>query len=213
MLFRSSKEELEYITLHEINHFLGRDPLKKILIQAIKYIFWWNPWSHLFANNFNHILEIQCDLKTTAGFSKEKKIEYLESITKIIKSSMDSDIENLKHSSLPAFADIDQLTGLKQRFRITLNYKAKKSGIKLLRIGVCLLALVINISSYFFILQPFYSPDGQDSFLSPQELDLDMEDTFIIRNEAGEHELYRDNTFQYIIDDIDNEEYKNIPLY
>src|SRR5699024_7912266 len=72
-----SQEELEYIILHEINHFKRKDSLKKILIQSIKNIFWWNPFSHLFANNFDHILEIQCDLKTTSSFTDDKKIRYL----------------------------------------------------------------------------------------------------------------------------------------
>lgn len=208
-----SEEELEYITLHEINHFLGRDPLKKILIQSIKYIFWWNPWSHLFADNFNHILEIQCDLKTTDGFSDVKKIEYLEAITKIIKNGMDTTIENLKHSSFPAFVEIDELASLKQRFRITLNYKAKRNLFKLLGTGVCVLALIINISSYFIIIQPYYLPGEEDVFLSSEGLNLDIEDTFIVKNKEGKYEFYRDNIFQYIIDDINKEEFKGIPVY
>ena len=33
-----SEEELEYIILHEINHFLRKDSLKKLLIQSIKHL-------------------------------------------------------------------------------------------------------------------------------------------------------------------------------
>lgn len=208
-----SEEELEYIISHEINHFREKDFLKKILIQSIKYIFWWNPFAYLFANNFNHILEIQCDLKTTADFAKDKKIKYLESITKIINNEINYISKNFSHSTVPNFIEIKELTSLKQRFRIILNYKSKQNIFKLLSIGLCTLGLTINIFSYFIIIQPHYLPDEENSFLTSKELKFEQENKFIIKNEKGQYKLYENNVFQYIINDINKEEFKDVPVY
>lgn len=202
-----SKEELEYIILHEINHFLGMDSLKKILIQSIKYVFWWNPFAYLFANNFNHILEIQCDLKTTDEFSDDKKIRYLESITKIIKSPTNS---IAKHSSVPDLVNIEDIDSLKQRFRIVLNYKEKRNLFNIFNIGLCVLALCLYISSYFIIIQPYYnqSSDG----LHKEE---GTNNSFIIEKSNGNYDIYINNVFKYSIDNLEdlNENLSDLPVY
>lgn len=202
-----SREELEYIILHEINHFLKMDSLKKILIQSIKYVFWWNPFAHLFANNFNHILEIQCDLKTTAYFSDDKKIRYLESMTKIIKSSTNN---ILKYSSIPNFVNIDEIDSLKQRFRIVLHFKEKRNIFSIFNIGLCFLALCLFISSYFIIIQPEYMPPSTDIY--PKE---DTEEYFILEKSNGGYDIYINNIFRYSIENLEdlNEDLHDATIY
>ncbi len=204
-----SQKELEYIILHEINHFLRRDSLKKIIIQIIKYIFWWNPFAHSFANNFNHILEIQCDLKTTAGFSNEEKIRYLESITKIIKASKETGVQ---YELAPNFVDIKDVDFLKQRFRIVLNYKKKKNFLfNISNIGVCLLAILFYISSYFVIIQPDYKPNDSDIY----QVEETVEDSFIIEKPNGGYKIYIKNVFKYSVDNLEdlNENLRSLPIY
>ena len=202
-----SKEELEYIILHEINHFLEMDSLKKILIQSIKYVFWWNPFAHLFANNFNHILEIQCDLKTTDDFSDDNKIRYLESITKIIKNPTNNII---KHSSVPNLINIEEIDSLKQRFRIVLNYKEKRNSFNIFNIGLCFLAVCLYMASYFIIIQPDYEPTSNEIY---QEEDI--KDSFIIEKSNGGYDIYIKNAFKYSIENLDdlNEDLHDAPIY
>lgn len=202
-----SREELEYIFSHEINHFLVRDSLKKILIQGIKYIFWWNPFAHLFANNFNHILEIQCDLKTTADFTDGEKIKYLESITKIIKNSLNN---NTNNSSVPNLVNIGDADCLKQRFRIVLNYKEKRNWFNIFNIGLCILALCLYIGSYFIIIQPYYNPTSD--VMEDKE---GISDSFIIKNSNGHYDIYINNIFKYSIknlEELDNN-LNDLPIY
>jgi beta-lactamase regulating signal transducer with metallopeptidase domain len=202
-----SKEELEYIILHEINHFLEMDSLKKILIQSIKYIFWWNPFAHLFANNFNHILEIQCDLETTAGFVDDEKIRYLESMTKIIKNSTNSITE---HSSTPNLVSIKDVDSLKQRFRIVLNYKGKRNLFNVFNIGLCILALCLFIASYFIILQPYYNQNNDELYKEE-----DRNNSFIIEKSDGSYDIYINNVFKYSIKNLEdlNENLTDLPIY
>lgn len=202
-----SKEELEYILLHEINHFLERDSLKKILIQSLKYVFWWNPFAHLFANNFNHILEIQCDLKTTTDFVDVEKIKYLESITKIIKNPINS---MTRHSSVPYFINIEEIDSLKQRFRIVLNYKEKRNLFNVFNIGLCFLVLCLYISSYFIIIQPDYEPTSNEIY---QEEDI--KNYFIIEKSNGSYDIYIKNIFKYSIENLNdlNEDLHDAPIY
>lgn len=202
-----SKEELEYIILHEVNHFLEKDSLKKILIQSIKYVFWWNPFAHLFANNFNHILEIQCDLKTTTDFSDDEKIIYLESITKIIKNPTNNIIKN---SIVPNFVNIEEIDSLKQRFRIVLNHKGKRNIFNIFNIGVCFLALTLYMGSYFIIIQPYYEPNNNEIHKENEK-----DNSFIIKKLNGSYDIYIENVFKYSLNKLEdlNEDLSDIPIY
>ena len=206
------EKDLEYIILHEINHFLDKDALKKILIQSIKYVFWWNPFAHMFANNFNHILEIQCDLKTTVNFAKEEKTKYLESITKIISQNINNRAENFKLDSVPNFAEIKEITSLKQRFLIVLNYKGKRNIFKVVNSGLYVLALVLFISSYFIIIQPHYEPTDSEIYINT---DADEDNSFILEKPSGSYDIYLDNVFKYNIESLEDldEKLADLPTY
>lgn len=205
-----TNEELEYIISHEINHFKSKDSLKKVFIQIIKYIFWWNPSAHLFANNFNHILEIQCDLKTTSGFSEEEKIEYLEVITRIIKGNVhtESDIKP-EYTNIPNFVGIEELSSLKQRFRIVLNYKSKLNMSKKMNIVLYILSLLLFISSYLIIIQPDYEPTSNEIYEKTDE-----SNSFILENPDGSYDIYIDNIFKYNVEDLNelNKDFRNLPI-
>jgi beta-lactamase regulating signal transducer with metallopeptidase domain len=204
-----SEEEFEYIISHEINHFLSKDSLKKVLIQSIKHLFWWNPLVHLFANNFNQILEIQCDLNTTFNFSKEDKIKYLESITKIIRKCIKTNIESVKYVTAPSFVQIEELDSLKQRFRIVLNYRPKRDIFKIFNILLYVSALFLFISSYFIIIQPDYKPN-QDGIYKKK----DENNSFILENLEGSYDIYIDSMFKYSIKNLEdlNKKLSDLPI-
>lgn len=205
-----SEEEFEYIISHEINHFLGKDSLKKILIQIIKHLFWWNPLTHLFANNFNHILEIQCDLKTTVNFSEEEKLRYLESITKIIRNGINTNIKNVNYIITSNLVEIDEFNSLKQRFRMVLNYRPQKNMFKVVNTILYVLASFLFISSYFIIIQPDYEPANNEMYEKQEE-----NNSFIIENLEGSYDIYINNTFKYSIKKLKdlNKNLKELPIY
>src|SRR5699024_6526394 len=118
----------------------------------------------------------------------------------------------VEDSNVPMLVNVEEIDLLKQRFRIVLNHKPKRNLFKLLSLILCILALAINILSYFIIIQPGSLPDEKDSFLTSEQLTL-QEDSFIIKNSKGQYELYIDNLFQHIIDDINEDEYMDIPVY
>lgn len=205
-----SEKEFEYIISHEINHFLNNDSLKKILIQSIKILFWWNPFVHLFANNFNQILEIQCDLKTTLNFSDEEKIKYLESINKIIKICIQNKTKNINYLTASSFVETDELESLKQRFRIVLNYRNKKDIFTKFNIILYILASFLFVSSYFIIIQPYYDPSNSDSYQKEE-----LNNSFIIEKSNSSYDVYIDNVFKYNIENLDelNTSLKDVPIY
>ena len=202
-----SREEMEYIISHEVNHFLANDSLKKILVQMIKYVFWWNPFSHLFANNFNHILEIQCDLRTTADFSDQEKIAYLEAITSVINNQTE---DMKRYESIPNLINIRDIDSLKQRFRIVLNYKNKRNLFKVFNLALSALAVSFFIGSYFVIIQPHYDPINAEEYIEG-----DKAESFIIENPDGNYDVYINSIYQYSIKTLEdlNESLSDMPVY
>lgn len=170
-----TNEELHFIIFHELNHFLGKDIIKKIFMQIFKNIFWWNPFIHIFAKDFDNILEVQCDLRTTKHMTNLEKKDYLKSIAKVLRNDVNK-FETYKVEVASYLINTSNFYDIKQRFKIVLNcnYKSKS---KYINIFICILFFILFIASYFFIFKPFYFPEDEGIYYK------EGYDTFLIEND------------------------------
>lgn len=193
------KNDLNYILLHEVNHIKNRDNLIKLIILLLKVIFWWNPLVYILNRDVDHILEIQCDLRTTSSMNGEDRTEYLRSIINIIENSKD------KSTSLPAIEHNLKMSTLynsdenklKQRFSIVLNYyNNHKSNIlnKLSKILLYSIIIVLFLSSYIFTLKPHYLPDEEGIYyIEGEDFKTEIDDNFIFKEKGKEEVLWRES--------------------
>ena len=163
-------KDLDNILLHELNHVVSRDNLKKILILLLKIIFWWNPFIYLFNDNIDHIMEIQCDLRTTLAMEKSSRQDYLASILSIIKATKNKPGRQTVYSNLQV-SSLYSSEGekLKQRFNIVLNYKKNPKVRNRKKAVFYISATAIFILSYVFTLKPVYLPPGDEIYLEYEE--------------------------------------------
>lgn len=202
-----SDEELKYILLHELNHFKHRDILKKLLISLLSIIFWWNPFTYIFARDFNQILEVQCDLRTTLKLKEDSKILYLDSIRKVLKENSNIKINNLT----PALAGDGSDFNLKQRFYLVLDYRYKNKRLNLYNIVLCVMSLALLIISYLFIIQPAYYPEEAENYIMGEE--FVVEDDFVIKNSDKSYDLYINGRFKKTLDSLNDIDIKDTPVY
>ncbi|PWJ49767.1 M56 family metallopeptidase [Faecalicatena contorta] len=192
-----SEEDLFYILLHEITHFLNKDIPFKILIQFFCYIFWWNPIVYLLRKDLEQVLEIKCDLAVIANMDKKKKISYLSTIVHIIKGQESC-------GSPYGFESVSIIGGnsganLIERFRIVSN---DKKGMDRLSIKILWYVsfFCIILASYSFIIQSEYSAPEKEIVTDDNTFEIKEDNSFIIQRSDGKYLLIHESGYEQIID-------------
>jgi len=194
---------MRMVLIHELQHFKGRDIFIKVFYIVLKVLFWWNPVVHIFQQELYNLLELRCDMKVTKRMDYENRLNYLESILKVIKQTgLKNEKTILNNSKL---VNLGSKTELEQRFNIIIGRENLDSPT--FRIGVWCLIIIIFLSSYFFIIQPAYMPLGNEYIWNEETKEED--ESFLIMYEDEYIELYVDNTF---VRNVSKEELKVPPL-
>ncbi|WP_229768485.1 M56 family metallopeptidase [Tissierella pigra] len=174
-----SENKLRNILIHELNHIKGKDNFKKIIILLFKILFWWNPFIYLLNKDIDHILEIQCDIRTVSYMTDKERIKYLESILAIIKNTKyinsNALINNLQVSAL--YNDDDNK--LKQRFNLVLDHNNKQQN-KKYNLIFCFVFIAIFMSSYIFTFKPIYYPKEDYIFIEEDDFIYER-DSYILK--------------------------------
>ncbi len=206
-----TERELKNILLHEWTHFLNKDSWIKLFIYLIGVVFWWNPFVHILLENLNHILEVRCDLKLTYKMNAAQRIEYLETIKKIIKYKMNliSIPQYTKSVSISALVSTNNMKKISQRFYLVLNVKDKKHQI-ISSIPLYLMFLLLVLFSYMFVLQPTYEPTT--TYNKPEIYEITPENAYLKPNSNNTYNLYADKKYRAVVDDISVEPFSSLPI-
>lgn len=78
--------ELEYIVLHEIEHYKHHDLWLKLLLEIIVCIHWWNPLIYLVKKEFDLAMEISNDILIIKNSPNFNTLDYANCILKIAKT-------------------------------------------------------------------------------------------------------------------------------
>jgi len=198
-----SDADLKMILMHEMLHFRGGDIFIKIFYILLKALFWWNPIVHIFQKEIYALLELRCDMNVTKKMSYEQRIKYLECILNVIKQT--HFVKKINIQNVSTIANPNSEGDLQQRFRIIMN----RDNFDSLKFKLRNLFLIITLflSSYFFIIQPAYTPDTQE-YIWKEKIFEDNGNFLVIYNE-NHIELYMNNTF---IRNVSKNELERPPL-
>lgn len=111
-------------------------------------------------------------------------LEYLKTICYVLEAEKHS-LKKLNFNSLN-FVDINSEEGFKQRLFYILDAKENLKLQKKINMAVICGCLVWMLSSYYFILQPTYSPDEEIQKLENQEDQVfNAKDTYLEKKSDG----------------------------
>ena len=182
-----SKDELRNILIHEVNHIKGHDNFKKLIILLFRILFWWNPFIYLLDKDIDHILEIQCDMRTVTSMNNTERIKYLESILAIIKNRKSINNKMLTSNFQVSALYNDNGDKLRQRFNLVLENNHLQDKKYNLIFSFTLVA--IFISSYMFTFKSVYyphDPNGEYYHLDEHGYIYDEDNSFIFKIENKE---------------------------
>lgn len=176
-----TQDELLGILGHEWIHYIYGHIIIKFIADIIQTIFWWNPFLKSLNNKLvAHTLELHADNKIKSILNKRQQYSYLNAIIKIVRNNDINVDETIFNTSLVKKED----GLLHQRFAIFLKKKGI-SNTKYKDICIILIALILLIFSFSFIIQPYSDPKGSEFSMMTV---VDKED-YLVKTNNG-YKLY-----------------------
>ena len=200
-------DTLEMIIKHEYQHYKSRDILIKSFYLLLCIVFWWNPIVHAFQRELDRLLEIRCDSAMTKQMDENEKLEYLQSLLSVMKHIRPG------HAA-PLINPLSLVQAGQSRFVDQRAYIVLKSGnVKSAFMQILSISLVILlfIASFTVIVQPAYSPSGEDNV---DVFRINQENAHILVTRNNTYELYVDGLFLVELSEaaLEAESYKGIPI-
>ena len=187
-----SEQELTQILRHEYEHLSNNDVVIKFVANILCCIYWWNPIAFYLQRNLNQSLEICCDMRVIKNYSKDNKIDYLETILQEYKRNMDGDYEE---NMLFAMAD-GQENEILERFRAISSENNKKSLVSQMLIIIA--TIVITVFSYSYVVQACYEPTEIDM---SGNVSFDCHNSYVRKANDGKYYLcYKESLFNTGLD-------------
>lgn len=228
-------KELSFVFKHELMHQQNHDIILKLLVEIYCCIFWWNPFVYLLKRDLARILELKCDVNSTANCSTNEKIDYLSAILKCIKTTTakskekpKSDLVSSVKSSLVSsdLATVASKNETKERFSYLLEMSTKKHAGKLFTIALSLTCALILALSYAFIILPTdLNPTDTIRNLDEEILAEDgvtfvsnETNTYLVKESDGNYTIYLNNpdfisTYSVPKENVEAGLYECYPIY
>ena len=79
-------EEIYLVMKHEILHYYRGDMIVKILCEALKSVYWWNPFVYMLGDLIASMQEINVDFRIVRGLPEMEQMEYVDCLVKVARN-------------------------------------------------------------------------------------------------------------------------------
>lgn len=166
-----SDEEMRYVILHEYTHWKRHDIWKKLLMNVICVLIWWNPAVYVIRKEVTQLIEFRCDKTLSKDFSEEEILNYLD----ILLTSFERAQNPLIKTNLYTieFVNTSKQYTIRQRFDLLLQRYTVTRRRWLMQTLIVLLGLGWMFCSYYFIWQTKYAA-SEDALWTPNKVDREV---------------------------------------
>lgn len=195
-----SDNDIYYILCHELLHYKHRDLWLKCVIRLITILYWWNPFSYIFREQTDTIIEMRIDASIVKS-DKRRAVEYLNCLLHMAES-----IETNQYipSKLAISFISNNKYGLEKRF--TMICKNQKRRIGSLNVLFTASVIAIYLLSYLFIFEASYIAPDVDGF------SLSSANSYIIINSDGNYDIYLNEILIETVESLESYS-PEIPIY
>ncbi|WP_162611767.1 M56 family metallopeptidase [Eubacterium sp. An11] len=211
-----TKRELRYILLHEYTHWRRHDIWKKLFMNIVCVLIWWNPAVYVIRKEVTQLIEFRCDKTLSKDFSDEEIVNYLD----ILLTSFERAQNPLIKTNLYTieFVNTSKQYTIRQRFDLLLHRYTVTRHRWLPQALIVLLGLAWMFCSYYFILQTKYSFSEQ-SVRNEEVADRTVvdvagkENAYLLEQEDGSYIFYFYGTYTEVsAEDVESGLYDFYPI-
>ncbi len=190
-------EQLRYVILHEYTHWKRHDIWKKLLMNVICVLIWWNPAVYVIRKEVTQLIEFRCDKTLSKDFSEEEILDYLD----ILLTSFERAQNPLIKTNLYTieFVNTSKQYTIRQRFDLLLQRYTVTHRRWLMQTLIVLLGLGWMFCSYYFILQTKYAA-SEDALWTPNRVERKVvyvsngDNTYLEEQADGSYLFYYNGT-------------------
>lgn len=206
-----SDRELEFILMHEYLHWKRNDLWKKLFLNIVNIIFWWNPLAYLLCSDLSQIIELNCDNAMSRRYSELELLDYLDTLTYMAGGKRKK--SDVATKDALGFINKMEKKALRQRFQYVMFKKENKSLQRRANIFIFCVSLLWMISSYYFILQPDYRSPDTGSYQENAPFVSDDTNSYLEELEDGSYLFhYSGFTDRVSKEDVNNGMYEIYPI-
>lgn len=149
-------EEIYLVLKHEMLHYYRGDMIIKILCEALRAVYWWNPFVYMLGDLVSSMQEINVDFRVVRGLSEMEQLEYVDCLVKVARNRVKRKRENRWEISFRK----ESPSEVHKRISLMLKNQeisGKKTTVSfLLAAGIlCMIALGPNILTF----EPYAIPE------------------------------------------------------
>ncbi|GGJ58404.1 BlaR1 family beta-lactam sensor/signal transducer [Virgibacillus salexigens] len=185
-----SKEEIEYILLHELNHYKYKDMVWNYIVVIYQIVYWFNPLVWFAFKEMRLDREIACDTAVLNTLDRQNYVDYGNTIITFV----DKNAQAKEHFSLT-----NQLNGSKRQIKTRIesiaSYTMETRKLKLKSLAIFLLVGVV-ITSQIPIISVMGAEDNYHHLNNEQTVYEDLSKHFA--DYEGSFVLYsmKDDTYR-----------------
>lgn len=149
-----TEQQLRYVLLHEYTHWKRKDIWKKLAMNVICVLVWWNPAVYIIRKELTQLIEFHCDRTLVRDLSSEEIVDYLSLLMLSFKRAQNPLIKTNLYTI--EFVNTSKQYTIMQRFDLLLHRREATRCRRLIPALLVVLGLVWMSCSYYFILQTNY---------------------------------------------------------
>ena len=183
-----TRDELYFILTHEYTHCRRKDNWKKLFLNILHIIFWWNPFIYVLKQEADYLIEFNCDKQLTDHRSEREVLNYLQTLW----DNLDKNDNNngLLSPSAVRLSGNAKNPSIVQRFNLLLNRNLKSRTSIVPKIVVLLLMALWMWASYYFILQTNYDIPKDDVWGTHTVLMSNEDNAYLEEQADGSYLFY-----------------------
>lgn len=188
-----TEQQLRYVLLHEYTHWKRKDIWKKLAMNVICVLVWWNPAVYIIRKELTQLIEFHCDRTLVRDLSSEEIVDYLSLLMLSFKRAQNPLIKTNLYTI--EFVNTSKQYTIMQRFDLLLHRREATRCRRLIPALLVILGLVWMFCSYYFILQtqyniPEYSVLNEDVVNRTVVNVANEENAYLVEQEDGSYIFY-----------------------
>lgn len=192
-----TEQELRYVLLHEYTHWKRKDIWKKLAMNVICVLVWWNPAVYIIRKELTQLIEFHCDRTLVKNLSSEEIVDYLSLLMISFKRAQNPLIKTNLYTI--EFVNTSKQYTIMQRFDLLLHRREATRCRRLVPALLVVLGLVWMFCSYYFILQTQYS--FSDDSVKKQDV-VDRTVVGVSKDQNAYLEEQKDGTYIFVFNEF-----------
>ncbi|MCH1982527.1 M56 family metallopeptidase [Ruminococcus sp. OA3] len=193
-------EELRYILTHELDHYYRHDLLWKLCFEILSAVYWWNPLMWILKKELSALTELKADDTVIENLDAEKRIAYLECLTRIHKHQ----VQQFQSSNLLLTFSNARLDSLLYRAYYIIDDRKKRHGF-----GLIIICSMLLLLSTLFIFESYsISPTAEE-----ESMKIIPEKCYFIKLDDNLYDFYSGDVYLGNVSNPYRDNFKDYPIY